>query len=534
MPTSITFASVTFALPDNRVLFSDLSFSLGPERTGLVGRNGIGKSCLLRLVSGALQPASGKVSVQGRAAMLRQSLAPDVDETLASLYGVEGSLERLARIEAGEASEADLAEADWTLEARLAAALARAGLDGIALGTRLSVLSGGQRTRAGLAALVFGEPDFLLLDEPTNNLDREGRAAVASLLEGWRGGALVVSHDRELLERMDAILELTSLGASRYGGGWNSYEAQKARELVAAEDALAAARQQIGVVQEKAQTAAERKARRDGAGARKAAKGGAPKILLGAQKRRAEASSGALDRLAERQKHEAETAAAEARAKIEVLQRFAVEVAACGLPASRVVLIVDDLSVGYAPDCPVISGLSFSLCGPERIALTGPNGSGKSTLLRALAGTLPPLAGRVQLRVPMAMLDQDVSLLDASATILGNFQRINPAADDNACRAALARFRFRADAAHQLVGTLSGGERLRAGLAVVLGVAAPPQLLILDEPTNHLDVASLETVEAGLRAYDGALLIVSHDEAFLGRIGITRRIGLRSGRTSVG
>lgn len=527
MPTSIIFASVTFALPDSRVLFSDLSLSLGPERTGLVGRNGIGKSCLLQLIGGAFQPASGKVSVQGRAAVLRQSFTPDTDETLASLFGVVGGLERLARIEAGKASEADLAEADWTLEVPLIEALAGAGLEGIAPDTRLAALSGGQRTRAGLAALVFAEPDFLLLDEPTNSLDRQGRAAVASLLEGWRGGALVVSHDRELLERMDAILELTSLGASRHGGGWSAYQAQKARELAAAEDALAIARQQIEVVHEKVQTAAERKARRDGAGARKAAKGGAPKILLGAQKRRAEASSGALDRLAECQKHEAETAAAEARAKIEVLQPFAVEVAACGLPASRTVLTVEDLSAGYAPERPVISGPSFSLFGPERIALTGPNGSGKSTLLQTLAGNLPPLAGRAQLHVPMAMLDQDVSLLDASATILGNFQRINPAADDNACRAGLARFRFRADAAHQPVATLSGGERLRAGLAAVLGVAAPPQLLILDEPTNHLEIASLETVEAGLRVYDGALLIVSHDARFLDRAGVTRRICLR-------
>lgn len=534
MPTSIIFASVTFALPDSRVLFSNLNFNLGPERTGLVGRNGIGKSCLLQLVSGALQPASGKVSVQGRAAMLRQSLSPDTDKTLAAVFGIEADLERLARIEAGEASEVDLAEADWTLEARLAEALDRAGLEGIAPGIRLAALSGGQRTRAGLAALLFAEPDFLLLDEPTNNLDREGRSAVASLLNGWRGGALVISHDRELLERMDAILELTSLGASRYGGGWRAYQAQKARELVAAEDALAAARQQIGAVKEKAQAAAERKARRDGAGARKAAKGGAPKILLGAQKRRAETSSGALDRLAERQKRDAETAAAEVSAKIEVLQPFAVEVAACGLPASRTVLTVQDLSAGYAPECPVTSGLSFSLCGPERIALTGPNGSGKSTLLRTLAGTLPPLAGRAQLHVPMAMLDQDVSLLDASATILRNFQRIDPSADDNACHAALARFRFWADVALQTVATLSGGERLRAGLAVVLCAAAPLQFLILDEPTNHLDIASLEIVEAGLRAYDGALLIVSHDEAFLDRIGITGRIGLRSGRRIAG
>ena len=127
-----------------------------------------------------------------------------------------------------------------------------------------------------------------------------------------------------------------------------------------------------------------------------------------------------------------------------------------------------------------------------------------------------------------AMLDQRVSLLDPAMSIRDNFRRLNPGADENACRAALARFMFRADAALQLVGNLSGGQLLRAGLACVLGGTKPPSLLILDEPTNHLDVDSIEAVEAGLRAYDGALLIVSHDEAFLEAVGISSRLELPS------
>ncbi|MFN7054526.1 ABC-F family ATP-binding cassette domain-containing protein [Hyphomonas sp.] len=527
MPASITVTSVTFALPDSRVLFSDLGFVLGAERIGLVGRNGIGKSCLLHLVSGALRPTAGTIRVEGRTAMLRQFAVEGPGDTLASLFGLEGALAQLERIVAGSADEADLNAADWTLEARLEAALARAGLSGIGPGTPLARLSGGQRTRAALAALVFDEPDFLLLDEPTNNLDREGRAAVSDLLSGWRGGALVVSHDRELLEGMDAILELTSLGASRHGGGWSAFEAIKARELAAAEAALDSAQRDVEAVHDKARLAAERKARRDGAGARKAAKGGAPKILLGAQKRRAEASSGSLDRLAERQRHEAEAAAAEARSRVEVVQPFTVALAPAGLPAGRAVLMAEGLSVGYPGAPPVVSGLTFEIRGPERVAITGPNGAGKSTLLRTVAGGLSPLAGSVKVQVAMAMLDQDVSLLAPSETILAAFRRLNPEAGEQDCRAALARFRFRAGAALQVASTLSGGERLRAGLAAVLGGARPPQLLFLDEPTNHLDIASMETVEAGLRGYNGALMVVSHDETFLERIGIIRRLSLR-------
>jgi ATPase subunit of ABC transporter with duplicated ATPase domains len=132
----------------------------------------------------------------------------------------------------------------------------------------------------------------------------------------------------------------------------------------------------------------------------------------------------------------------------------------------------------------------------------------------------------VRIMTDFAMLDQRVSLLDPSTSIRDNFRRINPKADENACRAALARFMFRADATLQVVSSLSGGQLLRAGLARALGGPTPPPLLILDEPTNHLDIDSIESVEAGLRAYDGALLIVSHDEAFLEAIGISRRLEL--------
>lgn len=529
MPASVTLSALSFALPDGRVLFSNLNFSFNQERTGLVGRNGVGKSTLLKLISGELAPSAGRVSVTGTLGALSQLQDVADDATLADLFGVRRALALLRRAEAGEASATDVADVDWTLEARLAESLGRAGLEAEAE-TRLAALSGGQRTRAALAALVFQSPDFLLLDEPTNNLDREGRDLVARLLAGWRGGALVVSHDRELLEQMDAIVELTALGAARYGGGWSAFEARKALELDAARHDLAEAERQLELTQEKTQLAAEKKARKDSAGKRKAARGGAPRIVIGAMKRRAEVSSGELQKLSERQITEAEADAAAARQKIEVLEKMAVRLPSCGLPPGRMVLTLAGVSAGYVPGQAIVQDLSFEVRGAERIALAGANGAGKSTLLNVITGALRPCDGEVRLHVPFVLLDQDVSLLDPAGTILENFRKLNPQADENACRAALARFRFRADAALQDAATLSGGERLRAGLACVLGRASPPQLLILDEPTNHLDIASLEAVEAGLMAYDGALLVVSHDEAFLARIGMTRRLELRSGR----
>jgi ATPase subunit of ABC transporter with duplicated ATPase domains len=330
-PFSIVLTDVAWSTPDGRPLLSQLSFGFAPERTGLVGRNGVGKSTLIRLVTGELRPAAGAVCVSGRLGVLRQTVQVDPGETVADLFGVAPALQVLARAEAGAATEEDLAVADWTLEARMAAALASVGLEA-APATPLASLSGGQRTRAALAALVFDQPDVLILDEPTNNLDAEGRAAVAQLLHGWAGAAIVVSHDRALLEEMDAIVELTSLGARRYGGGWSAYREQKALELAAAQADMADAEKRLDELARRAQSSVEKKARKDAGGRRKAARGDAPKILLGAMKDRSEDTGGAQSRLAERRRDEALADAAAARRRIEVLQPMT---GRCRRPGSR-------------------------------------------------------------------------------------------------------------------------------------------------------------------------------------------------------
>lgn len=522
---SITLSDISWSTPDGNPVLSGLNLTFNAERSGLVGRNGAGKTTLFKIISGALRPTKGTVTVSGKLGWLRQAIQVSEDETIADLFGVRDALALLDRAEQGMATAGELANADWTLEARLESSLERTGLS-IGADSRLSELSGGQRTRASIAALIFHEPDFLLLDEPTNNLDRDGRQAVIDLLAQWKSGAVVISHDRELLETMDAIVQLTTLGATRYGGNWSQYREQKATELAAAERSLSDAERQVNGVRKRAQQTVERQARRDSAGQRKRARDDLPRILLDKRKDQAEATSASNSRLAEARSAEANRALEVARKRIEVLTPFSVTLAPTGLPAGKRVMKLDGVSVGYSDDRPILRSLYLDVRGPERIAITGPNGSGKTTLLKLISGGLEPLEGTVQIGVESVMLDQQVSLLDPQATIRDNYRRLNPSEGENNCRAALARFMFRADAALQIVGTLSGGQLLRAGLACTIGSGAPPPLLILDEPTNHLDIESIETVEAGLRAYDGALIVVSHDEAFLEAICIERRVTL--------
>ncbi|SOC21458.1 ATPase subunit of ABC transporter with duplicated ATPase domains [Rhodobacter sp. JA431] len=525
MPASISLSCLSWSAPDGRPLLNDLNLTFGPERTGIVGRNGAGKSTILRLISGEIHPTFGQVRVTGSIAMMRQDVMERPDDTVADLFGVRSALDLLDRAEAGLADAEELARADWTLSARIETALLRCGLLA-GPQTPLGTLSGGQRSRAALATLILAEPEFLLLDEPTNNLDREGRRAVIDLIQRWTGGAIIVSHDRELLEEMDAIVELTSLGVKRYGGNYSAFRQRKDTELDAAARDLAHAEKSRSDAARRAQQAHERKARKDAAGHRARARGDQPKILMDAAKGRAEASGGAVARLRDARRAAADVAFSAAREKLEILRSFRIDIPPTGLALDRTVLRLNRVTSGYAPDKPVIRDLSLTIVGPERIVIAGPNGSGKTTLLKIITGQIVPQSGLVELSVPFALLDQHVRLLDPTLTLRENFQRLNPVADTHMAHAALARFGFRAADALRHAGELSGGEHMRAGLACALGATPTPKLLILDEPTNHLDLCGIAALEASLAAYDGAVVVISHDTAFLGTLAPDRMIHL--------
>lgn len=521
--TFFTLDAVSATTPDGRVLFDNLTLAFGRERTGLVGRNGVGKSTLLRLLTGEQPPASGSVTCSGRVGILRQTLQPPPGATVADILGASETLAVLARVQAGEGSDDDFNDGDWSLPVRIDDALIEVGLEGLADDRPADSLSGGQLTRLSLAALLVAEPDVILLDEPTNNLDAEARTSLVAFLRGWKGAAVVVSHDRALLREMDRIVELSSLGGKIYGGNYDFYAERQAEERAAAERTLDFAEREAGRVERDAQQARERKDRRDAAGKRFAASGSAPKIVLGAMKRRAEESSAGADRLAERKRDTAAETLGEARARVEQVRALGFTLPSASLPDGKTVLTFEDVGFGYG-DRPILSDLSLKIVGPERVAITGPNGSGKTTLLRLASGDLEPSTGRVALGARSVLLDQKTAVLRGEETILEAFRRLNPAATLNDAHAALARFLFRNSAAYQTVSSLSGGERLRAALACVLSASAPPQLLILDEPTNHLDLSSIAAVEAALSAYDGALLVVSHDRDFMEGIGVQREI----------
>jgi ATPase subunit of ABC transporter with duplicated ATPase domains len=525
MSICLSAKSLNLQTPEGAQLLSDFTFSISTDAIGLVGPNGSGKSTLLKALSGELAPTSGLVSRIGSVLRLAQ-IDADAPGRLRDALGVADAWARLDRIERGEGGEADFELADWSLPASLEAALARFGLAGIELDRPLTTLSGGQRARAALARAWLEKPDLLLLDEPTNNLDADGRAAVTDLVREFAGGLIVASHDRDLLEQVDRIVALEGPGWSVFGGGWSAYRQARDAALERAEQAQTEAAADLRQAKRAAQEAEARLARRARSGRRLRVEGREDRMILNDRRERSQKTASRLSTSSERTLGAAQASAEQADAAAPRRVRLNLKPPDVRVHSSRPVLSFQDVSFAYGAR-PVLNGVSFDLAPGARAAVTGSNGAGKSTVLKLASGVLEPDCGEVHRRaVQTARLDQTVGDLNPNLSAVDALLARDPDLSPNAAYAALAAFDLRAKAAEKPVGVMSGGERLRAGLALVLGAAEPPDLLLLDEPTNHLDIGAVEALEAALNAYGGAILAVSHDAAFLDAIGAKTLIRL--------
>lgn len=529
----IVVSALSFAWPDDTPVFDDLSFAVPGGRTGLVAPNGAGKSTLLKLIAGELRPVSGSVSSQGVVGYLPQSLPLTADLNVAEVLGIAPQLAALSAIESGDASEEHFTTigTDWDIEERTRAQLDRLGLDGISLDRSLRTLSGGQIISLGLAAQLLKRPDILLLDEPTNNLDLDARRKLYGVLEDWSGCLLLVSHDRELLDRMDRIAELDRGDLRYHGGNFTQYEAAVKAEQEVAERNVRSAEQEVKREKREMQQARERAARRAGNAARNLGNAGLPKIFAGTMKRNAQESAGKANETHAARVSDAKNRLDEAERSLRDDQKIALILPGTNVPAGRTMFHGEHIQVRYG-DRNVFAGdgVDLTIRGPERIALTGGNGTGKSTLLRVLNGDLTPDSGVVKrAEGRIAYLSQRLDLLDLDRTIAENFATFAPSLPESQRMTLLARFLFRGARSQLPVGVLSGGERLRATLACVLFAEPAPQLLLLDEPTNNLDLVSVGQLESALGAYQGAFVVVSHDERFLKEIKVDRRVRLADG-----
>lgn len=526
-PTHLACSALSFGWPDGTPVFDGFQLAVGPGRTGLIGLNGSGKSTLLRLAAGELTPTAGKIQVAGDVGYLPQDLVLDTTLRVDEALGVADARAALHAIEAGETTEENFTAVgdDWDVEERARATLDQLGLHRIGLDRTIGEVSGGESVLLRLAALLLRRPGVLLLDEPTNNLDRRARGRLYAAVESWPGVLIVVSHDRELLERVDQIAELRDGEVRWYGGNFSAYEEALAVEQEAAERMVRVAEADVHRQKKELAEAQVKLARRKRYGQKMYDTKREPKIVMNARKRAAQESAGKHRIMHAEKLAEARERLSGAVDAVRDDDEISVELPWTTVHPGRRVLTLRDLGLRYGSS---VAG-EFEVRGPERIALTGRNGAGKTTLLRTITGELEPVTGEAVVHVPLRFLPQRLDVLDDGLTVAENVARFAPSATNNAIRARLARFLFKGARADQPAGTLSGGERFRATLAALLLAEPAPQLLLLDEPTNNLDMASARRLTQALESYEGALIVASHDEPFLESIGITRRLEL--GRT---
>ncbi|MYS35806.1 ATPase subunit of ABC transporter with duplicated ATPase domains [Streptomyces sp. KhCrAH-43] len=516
----LTCSSLSFAWPDGTLALDALDVTVGPGRTGLIGLNGAGKSTLLRLLAGELRPTEGRISVSGEVGYLPQNLVLDTELRVDAALGIDTVREALHAIEAGDVGEERFAAVgdDWDVEERARAALDGLGLGHIGLDRTIGEMSGGECVMLRLAALLLARPDVLLLDEPTNNLDLYARQRLYAAVDAWHGVLVVVSHDRELLERVDQIADLRDSTVTWYGGNLSAYEAALAVEQEAAERMVRVAEADVQRQKRELAESQVRSARRRRYGQKLFDEGSVPKIVASARKRSAQESAGKQRLMHASRLADAKERLDEAVEAVRDDDEIRVELPCTKVHPGRGVLVLRDLELAYGAR---VRG-QYEVRGPERIALVGRNGAGKTTLLRTLAGELAPVSGEAVTEVPLRFLPQRLDVLDDELSVAENVARFAPDATNNHIRAKLAHFLFRGARADRAAGTLSGGERFRAALAALLLAEPAPRLLLLDEPTNSLDMASVRRLTAALDAYEGALVVASHDVPFLESLGITR------------
>lgn len=486
-----------------RVLMSDVSFRVGPgDKVGLVGRNGAGKTTLTKILSGDGQPQGGTIARSGSIGYLPQD--PRVGDTtisardrILSVRGLDDALRRLRSAEErmqsddpdtvekgmkgyASAEAAFLAGGGYAAESEAATIAASLGLDERVLGQELGTLSGGQRRRIELARILFSDADTLLLDEPTNHLDADSITWLRNFLADFPGGIVVISHDVELLEQV--VTKVLHLDANRgevdvYNMGWKRYLEQRETD--------------------------ERRRKRERANAMKKAE----QLTEQANKMRAKATK-AVAAQGMLKRAEKLLAGLEAERESDRVARIAFPSPA---PCGKTPLFAKELSKSFG-SAEVFTDVDLAIDRGSRVVVLGLNGAGKTTLLRILAGVEKSDTGSIEPGhgLQIGYYAQEHETLDTSKTVLENMRAAAPSLTDTEARSVLGAFLFSGDDSSKSTGVLSGGEKTRLALAGL--IVSRANVLLLDEPTNNLDPASREEVLAAIRSYEGAIVLVTHDE----------------------
>lgn len=527
MAASLSASNLSFQLSNGQTLFENISFTTRHPLTAIVGVNGVGKSVLARCLGGELRVDHGTIQSDGLIHTVAQSVPAVKPLSVIQLFGLEAAHRAAERIKQGSTAPSDFEQAPlwWESAADMAASLRTVGLDEhLNLQRSVTGFSGGEQFRLMWAVALMAKPDLFIFDEPSNHLDREGRRHFFRWLADENRPRIVISHDRELLDQADAILEMTATGMHTHPGNYQDYLNERGQRWQQQASRLDHARKEKNRRAKQAQEALEKQQQRAARGKANAEKTGLDKLLRDGMKESAENSQGQQKLLRQQRRHSADESLNHAEQDHEWSEPIVLALPDSYLPAKKQVLSLNNLVSGIIE--PNHDAVSATMTGAFRLRIDGPNGVGKSVLLKTLLSHLRPISGHCERHVPTRHLDQHFHHFDPTLSAIDNLLLRQPEMTEREGREQLAKVRLRNTKADVPFGDLSGGEQLKTVLATELLGPVTPQLLLLDEPTNHMDLDSILALEQALSRYQGALIVVSHDERFVKTLQLTHVLTL--------
>lgn len=525
----LTLQGVTYVHPNRDVLFADIDLNINKyDKIALIGNNGVGKSTLLKIVSGMLQPSAGFVKAETSPYYIPQLFGQFNQCSIAEALKIDQKLRALQAILRGEVTDKNLAllDNDWSIEERCQEALARWSLSGLDLNQLMGSLSGGQKTKVFLAGIMIHQPEMVLLDEPSNHLDIYSRRILYDYITSANETLVIVSHDRTLLNLLPMVYEMTKHGITVYGGNYDFYIEQKQIESNALNQELKNKEKALRKAREIERESMERQQKLDARGKKKQEKAGLPTIMMNTFRNNAEKSTARMKGVHAEKIGCIAQEVNQLRKELPYTDTMKMNLDNALLHRGRVLVTANKINYTYNSSSLWKEHLDFQIRSGERIAIKGANGSGKTTLLKIILGLLEPSIGIAERALAKTIyVDQDYSLIDNSLGVFEQVQKYNSTnLQEHEVKIRLNRFLFPREDWDKSCSALSGGERMRLMLCCLTVGNRAPDMIILDEPTNNLDIQSLEILTAAINEYQGTLIVVSHDESFLKQIQIERSI----------
>ncbi|MEO3402527.1 ribosomal protection-like ABC-F family protein [Mucilaginibacter sp. CAU 1740] len=522
---------IAYIHPNRDLLFSDLDIFINKnDKAALVGNNGTGKSVLLNILAGNLQPAAGLVKSNTKPYYIPQMTDRFNNRTVAEALGIQQKLTALHEILNGNMTDQHLETLndDWAIEERYHEALTYWQFENIAPNHKMGSLSGGQKTKVFLAGIMIHRPEIVLLDEPSNHLDTHSRNLLYQYITHTKHTLLVVSHDRALLNLLNPVYELRSRGISVYGGNYEFYAEQKAIAAEAFNLDLKSKEKALRKAKEVEREAIERQQKLDARGKKKQEKAGVARIMMNTMRNNAEKSTSRVQDVHSEKVGSISRELSELRSALPDADKMKMDLDNSSLHNGKVLITVHDANFKYHNNLLWQQNLNFQITSGQRMAIKGQNGSGKTTLIKMLLGKLLPAIGSVTcMNLKNVYIDQDYSLIDPQLKVYEQAQHFNSGAlQEHEIKIRLNRFLFTKEDWDKPCNALSGGEKMRLALCCIAIGNQAPDVIILDEPTNNLDLQNIGILTSAINDYRGTLIVVSHDEYFLKQVGIAENIVL--------